>query len=101
MQATLHDRDGPGTYRTTARAVGVLFILATVSAILGLVLYDPILNGPDYLVRGAENRKQVLLGAFMELILVCSAIGTAVGLFPILRRYNESLALGHLCFRFL
>ena len=101
MQATLHDRDGPGTYRTTARAVGVLFILATVSAILGLILYDPILNGPDYLVRGAEHRSQVLVGAFMDLILVCSAIGTAVGLFPILRQYNESIALGHLCFRFL
>jgi hypothetical protein len=81
--------------------VGVLFIVATVTAILGLVLYDPILNGPDYLARGAENRYRVILGALMELILVCSAIGTAVGLFPILRRYNESIALGYLCFRFL
>jgi hypothetical protein len=37
----------------------------------------------------------------MESILVCSAIGTAVGLFPFLRKYNESIALGYLCFRFL
>jgi hypothetical protein len=43
----------------------------------------------------------VLLGVFMELILVVTAIGTAVGLFPLLRKYNESLALGYLCFRFL
>src|SRR5947199_1485287 len=37
----------------------------------------------------------------MELILVLANIGTAVGLFPFLRKYNESIALGHLCFRFL
>jgi Domain of unknown function (DUF4386) len=43
----------------------------------------------------------VILGTVMELILVLSAIGTAVGLFPFLRKYNESIALGHLCFRFL
>lgn len=101
IPGTLPPRAGPGSYRTTARVVGVLFIVATVTAILGLILYDPILNGPDYLVRGAENRNRVILGALMELILVCSAIGTAVGLFPILRRYNESIALGYLCFRFL
>ena len=101
IRATVSARAGPGTYRTTARVVGVLFIMATVSAIVGLILYDPILNGPDYLVKGAENRYRVILGALIELILVCSAIGTAVGLFPILRRYNESIALGYLCFRFL
>lgn len=90
-----------GTYRRTATTVGVLFILATVSAIAGLVLYQPILNGPDYLLNGFANQNQVILGVTMELILVVTAIGTAVGLFPILRKYNESIALGYLSFRFL
>ena len=40
--------------RKNAIIVGVLFILATVTAIIGLVLYDPILNDPDYLIKGAE-----------------------------------------------
>ena len=89
------------TNRQTATIVGVLYILAAVTAVVGFILYTPILNGPDYLVQGAENKNQVLLGAIMELLLVCSAIGTAVGLFPFLRKYNESIALGYLCFRFL
>jgi hypothetical protein len=37
----------------------------------------------------------------MELILVVSAVGTATTMFPILRRYNETIALWHVCFRFL
>jgi hypothetical protein len=41
------------------------------------------------------------LGALMELILVVTAIGTAIGLFPVLRSYGERIALWHLFFRFL
>lgn len=89
------------TNRQSAALVGVLFIIATVSAILGLLLYQPILSGPDYLVNGAANARQVSLGALMELILVGTAIGTAIVLFPVLRPYSERIALGHLCFRFL
>src|SRR3979411_3482338 len=81
--------------RRAVIAIGVLFIVATVSAILGLLFYGPIL-GADYLVRGAEGKNQVILGAIMELILVATAIGTAIGLFPILRRYGERIALAHL-----
>ncbi len=80
--------------------VGVFFILAAVSAVVGLLLYDPILNNPDYLTTGAEHSNQVLLGVVMELILVISAIGTAVTMFPYLKRYNETIALWHVSFRF-
>nr|WP_208414593.1 DUF4386 domain-containing protein [Paenibacillus castaneae] len=78
-----------------------MFILAAASSIVGLVLYDPILNNPDYLVKGAAHANQVILGALMELILVVSAVGTSIMMFPFLRRYNESIALGHVCFRFM
>ena len=37
----------------------------------------------------------------MELILVVSAVGTAATMFPFLRKYNETIALWHVCFRFL
>ncbi|MGO4276917.1 DUF4386 domain-containing protein, partial [Paenibacillus sp. TAF58] len=37
----------------------------------------------------------------MELMLVVSAVGTATTMFPFLRKYNETIALWHLCFRFL
>lgn len=84
-----------------AKITGVLFILAAVSSIAGLLLYDPILNGPDYLIKGSEHANQVILGAVLELILVVSAVGTSITMFPLLRKYNETLALGHVCFRFL
>ena len=87
--------------RTSAYIIGALFIVAAVTAVAGLALYDPILNGPDTLTNGAEHANQVLLGALMELLLVVSAVGTATTLFPILRRYNETIALWHVCFRFL
>jgi len=87
-------------HRHAARLVGVFFILAAVAAIMGLMLYQPVL-GTDYLTQGAAHADRVILGAIMELILVVSAVGTATTMFPILRKYNETVALWHVCFRFL
>lgn len=89
------------TNRQTAIMIGVLFILAAVTSIVGLVLYQPLLSDPNYLIKGAENANQIILGVLFELVLVCSAVGTTILLFPYLRKYNESIALGYLCFRFL
>lgn len=101
LQTARLEGDKPlNTHRKSATFVGVMFILATVSAILGLLLYQPILAGPDYLINGAGHQGQIALGALMELILACTAIGTAIVLFPVLRPYGERIALGHLFFRF-
>lgn len=89
------------TSRQAAAVIGILFIMATVTAILGLYFYGPILKAPGNLVNGAAQANQVRLGVVMELILVFSNIGTAIGLFPVLRRYGERIALGHLFFRYL
>ncbi|MDT3425305.1 hypothetical protein J2Z22_000821 [Paenibacillus forsythiae] len=88
--------------KTASKIVGVLFILAAVTSIIGgLILYKPILNDPDYLIQGSAHANEVVLGAVMELILVISAVGTATTMFPILRKFNEVIALWHVCFRFL
>ncbi len=89
------------TTKKSELIIGVLFILAAVTAIIGLNLYNPILKGPDYLIKGPEYTNQVIMGALMELILVVSAVGTSTTMFPILRIYNETIALWHVCFRFL
>jgi Domain of unknown function (DUF4386) len=76
----------------------VLFLMTFVTGISGALLYDPVLNDPDYIVgAGADN--EVLLGAFLELLLIIANIGTAVVLFPILRRQSENLALGYVTAR--
>lgn len=87
--------------RTNAIVTGIFFIMASASAITGLLLYNPVLLGnPDFL-QTASMGHQIALGAFFELLLVCSNIGTGIMLFPYLRLFNERLGLGYICFRFL
>ncbi len=87
--------------RKNAILTGIFFIAASTTAIIGLVLYNPLLVSSNYLTEGAANSFQIILGAVFELILVASNIGTAIMLFPYLRKYNIHLGLGYLCFRFL
>ena len=65
-----------------------------VTSIAGLALYDPVLNDADYIL-GAGDDTRVTLGALFEILLMIANVGTAVVMFPILRRQSESLPLGH------
>lgn len=76
----------------SARIVGFLFIVTFVSAIAGLLLYGPALSDPDY-VTGPGDDVRVLLGAVCEIVLVISNLGTAIVLYPILRRHHAAAAL--------
>ena len=87
--------------KKNAIITGLFFIGATATAVIGLKLYDPILVQPDYIQNGAKYTVQLIWGAVFELILVCTASGTAIMLSPYLRKYNEHLGLGYLCFRLL
>jgi hypothetical protein len=72
----------------------VLFLITYITSIPALfVFYAPVLKDPAY-ITGAGPDTSVLLGAFLELLLIIANIGTAVALFPILKRQNEVLALG-------
>jgi hypothetical protein len=86
------------TTRRLAFTVGVLFIMTFVFAIAGLALYGPVLDDADY-VLGAGADTRVTLGAFCEIVVVIANIGTAVVLFPLLRRRHETLALGYVATR--
>jgi uncharacterized protein DUF4386 len=69
-----------------------------VTSIAGLILYDPVLNDADYILgAGADTRVQ--LGALCEILLAIANIGTAVVLWPIVRRQSETLALGYVASR--
>lgn len=84
--------------RRTALITGVLFIVTIVFSIPGALLYGTLLNDPNYVV-GPGADTQVALGAFFEIIVAVANIGTAVALFPILKRQNESVALGYVTSR--
>lgn len=84
--------------RRTALVAGVLFIATFVTAIAAVLLYEPVLDDPGY-VLGAGADTRVALGAVLELLLIVANIGTAVVLYPVLRRQNESAALGYVAAR--
>jgi hypothetical protein len=85
--------------RRIATVTGVLFIITFVAGIPpALLLYTPVLDDARYIVgAGADNR--IALGALLEMILIIANIGTAVVLFPILKRQSEGLALGYVTAR--
>jgi len=87
------------TARPTAVVAGVFFIVAAVASIIGLGLYGPVLNNPNYIVAVPGNDVSVFAGAFLEVITVIAVIGTAVTLFPIVKRQNEGIALGYIAGR--
>ena len=56
------------------------------------------LDHTDHIV-GAGTDTRVAAGALLEALLIVANVGTAVVLFPILKRQNETLALGHVSAR--
>jgi uncharacterized protein DUF4386 len=81
-----------------ARVTGVLFLITFATSIPAYFFYVPVLDDPRYVV-GAGADTSVSLGAFLELILIAANIGTAVVLYPVVRRVNEILALGYVTAR--
>jgi hypothetical protein len=84
--------------QTIARVFGVLYLITFIIAIPAYFFYVPVLDDPSYIV-GAGADTSVSLGAFLELLLIIANIGTAVVLYPILKRQNEILILGYVTAR--
>ena len=80
-----------GSLRKTALAAGVLYLLSFVS-IPTLFLYSAV-KGPDYLL-GSGPDTPVLVGGFLEVIVALAGLGTAVALYPVVKRQNQGVALG-------
>src|SRR5436309_5427342 len=77
--------------RKTALAAGLLYLLTFVS-IPTLALYGAI-HDPNYII-GSGPDTSVLIGAVLEIIVALAGIGTAVALYPVLKKQNEGVALG-------
>jgi uncharacterized protein DUF4386 len=89
-----------GTRRGTAAAAGTLYLLTFVTSIPTLALYRPLRDHADF-VRGAGSAVSVSGGALLEIALAVSCVGTAVVLFPVVRRQSPVAALGFLASRLL
>ena len=88
-----------GTNRKMAVIVGVLYIIGTVAGILSLTFTTPILESPDFLAQVSANPNQIVAGALFVLTMGLALAIVPVMLFPVLKRYNETLAIGYVVFR--
>lgn len=86
--------------RKRAIVVGVFFLITEVAAIAGKLFRTSVASEPAY-VLGAGSDTSIFLGSFFEFLLVFAVIGTAVALYPLIKKLNESVALGYVFTRFL
>ena len=78
---------------------GTLYLITFITSIPALYLFQPVLDDPVGYVTGAGDTNRIVLGAVLELILIIANIGTAVVVYPLLKRENEVLALGYVTAR--
>ncbi|MBP2002281.1 hypothetical protein J2Z69_003353 [Paenibacillus shirakamiensis] len=80
---------------------GMIYIVAAVTSVIAVLCYDSVLRNNGYLSVIEGYQTEVLVGVLNDLLLILSAVGTAIMLFPYLRRWNEHVALAYLCLRFM
>ena len=87
--------------RKTAMWAGVLYLVTFASSIPAAFFFlDPVLSDPNY-VLGAGADTRVITGGLLDMVNAFACIGTAVVLFPLLKRQNEAVALGFVTSRLL
>jgi uncharacterized protein DUF4386 len=95
-QVTLPNRLSRNNYRTTARAVGVVFLAGMAVYLVGnAVLVQPILAAPDRLAAVAAASVPLAIGAVLMLMAAVGDTLHGILMLPVLRRRNERLAFGY------
>ena len=89
----------PEESRRIARTFGALYLITFVTSIPALWLYQPVLDHPAGYIAGAGHNNKILLGAFLELVLIIANIGTATVVYPLLKRVNEICAISYVTAR--
>ena len=85
--------------RKTALVAGIFYLITFIS-IPTLFLYGPVKDHRDWIL-GSGAHTGILVGGFLELIVALAGIGTAVTLYPVVKRQNEGVALGFVTARVL
>ena len=85
--------------RRVALVAGVLFIITFITSIAAYALFQPVLDDPAGYIAGGGGDGRIYLGVLLEMALIAANIGTAVVLYPVLRRQSEALSLGYVIAR--
>ena len=85
--------------RAAARTVGILFLVALVTDLIGGELITRVIHAPDYLTSIYPNRVPLIAGMLLELVAAAAVVGIPVVLFSTLKEHSERIAIGYLGFR--
>lgn len=80
--------------RRLALIAGVFYLLTFAFSIPAYFLYEPVLTDPSYIVSNGGADTRIILGAVFEMFTALAGIGTAVAVYPVIRRHSEAAALG-------
>ena len=87
-------------YRTTARVVGVMYLLGIVIGITGFMMFQPLLGAPDPLAAISATGMTLAIGAGLWLLPAIGDVAHGVLMFPVLKQHSsERMAIGHLAAR--
>jgi hypothetical protein len=95
VRTILQSQYDPHSYRTTARAVGVLFLAGIVVYIVGNGLVQSILGVPNYLSTVSVNSMLVAIGALLMLLPAAGDAAHGILMLPVLKQHNERIAFGY------
>jgi len=84
--------------RGHARAAGIFYLVTFAASFPALFLIGPVLNDHNYIL-GTGQDTRVLWGAFFEMLLIIANIGTAVAIYPVLKRRFPVLSLSFVAAR--
>lgn len=79
--------------KKTAVIVGLLFLVSTLTFMIGSNLIQ------TFLIDVTQNKTPLFLGVILEIICGVAVVGIGVLMFPILKLFNKSLALGYVILR--
>jgi hypothetical protein len=99
MRITATKRVPMDSMRKTALVAGIFYLITFIS-IPTLALYGPVRNHRDWILSSGAHTG-LLVGGFLEVIVALAGIGTAVTLYPVLKRQHEGVALGFVTSRVL
>jgi hypothetical protein len=84
--------------RKLALAAGVLYLVTFAASIPTLVLKQPLVDHLDF-VLGHGDATPVLWGGLLDFVCAVAGIGTAVALYPVIRRFSSTSAIGFITSR--
>ncbi len=84
--------------RKLALAAGVLYLVTFAASIPTLALKAPLVDHADWIL-GNGSDTGVIFAGFLDFVCAVAGIGTAVALYPVLRRLSPTSAIGFITSR--